>query len=159
MSTDLSGTIVQLFMTELRENRDLEGRHRFYRFRTPLRGRTHRFYWDDRYMSVTYVTYVGYCVHRLLRASVTACVGYCVHRLLRACIGDCVRRGNIRKAPAGNSRKKRGATDLLSRARFGSSRTSLHSEAPLSAFLWPSAAVHAPFLSQNLKKSTHHFYS
>ena len=28
----------------LRENRDLEGRHRFYRFRTPLRGRTHRFY-------------------------------------------------------------------------------------------------------------------
>ena len=32
-------------MTGLRENRDLEGRHRFYRFRTPLRGRTHRFYW------------------------------------------------------------------------------------------------------------------
>ena len=29
----------------LRENRDLEGTHRFYRFRTPLRGRTHRFYW------------------------------------------------------------------------------------------------------------------
>ena len=28
----------------LRENRDLEGRHRFYRFRTPLRGRRHRFY-------------------------------------------------------------------------------------------------------------------
>ena len=23
----------------------LEGTHRFYRFRTPLRGRTHRFYW------------------------------------------------------------------------------------------------------------------
>ena len=28
----------------LRENRDLEDMHRFYRFRTPLRGRTHRFY-------------------------------------------------------------------------------------------------------------------
>ena len=26
------------------EIRDLEGRHRFYRFRTPLRGRRHRFY-------------------------------------------------------------------------------------------------------------------
>ena len=28
----------------LRENRTQEGTHRFYRFRTPLRGRTHRFY-------------------------------------------------------------------------------------------------------------------
>ena len=27
------------------ESRTQEGRHRFYRFRTPLRGRTHRFYW------------------------------------------------------------------------------------------------------------------
>ena len=31
-------------MTGLRENRTQEGTHRFYRFRTPLRGRTHRFY-------------------------------------------------------------------------------------------------------------------
>ena len=29
----------------LRESRTQEGTHRFYRFRTPLRGRTHRFYW------------------------------------------------------------------------------------------------------------------
>ena len=28
----------------LRENRTQEDTHRFYRFRTPLRGRTHRFY-------------------------------------------------------------------------------------------------------------------
>ena len=28
----------------LRESRTQEGTHRFYRFRTPLRGRTHRFY-------------------------------------------------------------------------------------------------------------------
>ena len=28
----------------LRENRTQEGTHHFYRFRTPLRGRTHRFY-------------------------------------------------------------------------------------------------------------------
>jgi len=31
--------------TGLRESRTQEGTHRFYRFRTPLRGRTHRFYW------------------------------------------------------------------------------------------------------------------
>ena len=31
-------------MTQLRENRTKEGTHRFYRFRTPLRGRRHRFY-------------------------------------------------------------------------------------------------------------------
>ena len=29
------------------ESRTQEGRHRFYRFRTPLRGRTHRFYWVE----------------------------------------------------------------------------------------------------------------
>ena len=28
--------------------------------------------------------FVGYCVRRLLRASVTACIGYCVHQLAEA---------------------------------------------------------------------------
>ena len=41
--------------TGLRENRTQEGTHRFYRFRTPLRGRTHRFYWDDRYICYIWV--------------------------------------------------------------------------------------------------------
>ena len=35
------------------ENRTREGTHRFYRFRTPLRGRTHRFYWVQQQLDAT----------------------------------------------------------------------------------------------------------
>ena len=38
------------------ENRTQEGTHRFYRFRTPLRGRTHRFYWVAPFLSMVHVT-------------------------------------------------------------------------------------------------------
>ena len=40
----------------LRESRTQEGTHRFYRFRTPLRGRTHRFYWVAPFLSMVHVT-------------------------------------------------------------------------------------------------------
>ena len=38
------------------ESRTQEGRHRFYRFRTPLRGRRHRFYWVAPFLSMVHVT-------------------------------------------------------------------------------------------------------